>query len=201
MAPATTAAFALGAMVIGAVLPGPPTVVTVALAACDRLLVACRPVAVTGALDAALPVTGVATLLGAPSAPATTAQLAPELAPLLPTSWMATEAFDATLTGAWFEPPTDTACRAVVCTSFAAVMPVAVVVPELAVVIPSADGVAGAAGGVGTSTTLTPEPALAALESVTLLVCVFLTLTAPVPPEAAAAPTWLLSMLVFASPA
>lgn len=98
--PETTLTTWVGAIVIGAVLVGDPMVVTVALAACEIELLACRPVASFEVLDAAVPATGVAALLGAPAAPGATADDAPELAELAPVSWTATFEFEVAITGA-----------------------------------------------------------------------------------------------------
>lgn len=138
---------------------------------------------------AAAPSAGVATLFGPPLAPGATAQLAPDVAALAPVSFTTTLELEATLTGAWLLPPTLTAWTAVVWTSFWALTPVASADPELEVVTPR--GAGASADGVGTSATLTPEAAVAALESVTELVCVLATVSAPLPPPATPAPNWV----------
>jgi hypothetical protein len=151
---------------MGAVFAGPPAEVTLSRKVLETLLCLSRPVSELSLLvGAAPPTTGVATPLGAPVAPRATAHAWPETAALAAWSSIRTVELEVTLTGAWLGPLTDTPTTAMCDTSFEAVTPTAVLLPELAVVMPV--GGSDAETAVGASATLMPDCELAALDSMT----------------------------------
>jgi hypothetical protein len=92
-----------------------------------------------------------------------------------------------------------TDASAVCATSFEAVTPVAALLPEFAVVTPPAT--APPLVGVGASATLTPERAVAALVSITVLECWLSTVSTPGPLPTTPALSCVLLVFVSARPA
>jgi hypothetical protein len=130
---------------------------------------------------------------------AATAQAAPDWAVLAPWSVTAASDLEVIETGAWLAPETETEAMDVLETALEAFRPVAELVPEFARVLPLDDG--RPAFGVAARATLTPDLALAAPESWTLLVCSLSTDSVPLPPAAVPALSWVLVVVVIAPPA
>jgi len=106
---------------------------------------------------------------GATAAFGASAQAWPDAAEAAAVSVTPTVERDVMSTVELFAPPTSTPLNVVLSTVFWATNPVALALPDAAVVTPV--GTAVPAPTVGAIATLFPVPALAALESVTLLVC------------------------------